>query len=96
MWLFRSLLGNLGEYSWISTGNRMRSVRINISLPEETFKELSRDIGSRKRSRFIAQAVKSSLKELKKKQLAAEYEEAAKEIKQINRELEGALSDGLG
>jgi vacuolar-type H+-ATPase subunit D/Vma8 len=42
-----------------------------------------------------AQAVKSSLKELKKKQLAAEYEEAAKEIKQINQELEGALSDGL-
>jgi metal-responsive CopG/Arc/MetJ family transcriptional regulator len=73
----------------------MSSVRINISLPEETFKELSRDIGSRKRSRFIAQAVKSSLKELKKKQLAAEYEEAAKEIKQINQELEGALSDGL-
>ncbi len=45
----------------------MNSVRINISLPEETFKELLRDIGSRKRSRFIAQAVKSSLKELQKK-----------------------------
>lgn len=42
-----------------------------------------------------AQAVKSSLKELEKKQLATEYEEAAKEIKQINQELEGALSDGL-
>ena len=96
MWLFRSLLGNLGEYSRISTGNRMRSVRINISLPEETFKELSRDIKPRRRSRFIAQAVKSYLNELKKKRLAAEYEEAAKEIKRINQELEGALSDGLG
>ena len=74
----------------------MSSVRINISLPEETFKELSRDIGSRRRSRFIAQAVKSSLKELKKKQFAAEYEEAAKKIKRINQELEGALFDGLG
>jgi metal-responsive CopG/Arc/MetJ family transcriptional regulator len=74
----------------------MSSVRINISLPEETFKELSRDIKPRRRSRFIAQAVKSSLNELKKKRLAAEYEEAAKEIKQINQELEGALSDGLG
>jgi metal-responsive CopG/Arc/MetJ family transcriptional regulator len=73
----------------------MSSVRINISLPEKTFKELSRDIGSRRRSRFIAQAIKSSLKDLKKKQLAAEYEEAAKEIKQINQELEGVLSDGL-
>ena len=74
----------------------MSSVHINISLHEETFKELSRDIKPRRRSRFIAQAVKSSLTELKKRRLAAEYEEAAKEIKQINQELEGALSDGLG
>jgi len=96
MGLFGSFLGNLGEYSWISTGNRMRSVRINISLPEETFKELSRDIKPRRRSRFVARAVKNSLNELKKKRLAAEYEEAAKEIKQINQELEGALSDALG
>jgi len=73
----------------------MSSVRINVSLPEETFKELSRDIGSRRRSRFITEAVKSSLKELKKKQLAAEYQEAAKEIKQINQQLGGTLSDGL-
>jgi len=38
----------------------------------------------------------SSVGELKKKRLGAEYDEAAKEIKQINQELEGALSDGLG
>jgi hypothetical protein len=38
----------------------------------------------------------SFLNELKKRRLASEYEEAAKEIKQINQELEGALSDGLG
>ena len=74
----------------------MSSVRINISVPEETFKELSRDIKPRRRSRFIAQAVKGSLDELKKKRLAAEYEEATGEIKRINQELEGALSDGLG
>ncbi len=73
----------------------MSSVRINISLPEETYKQLSKDIGSRKRSRFITQAVKRSLNEMRKKRLAAEYEEAAKEIKQINQELEGVLSDGL-
>ena len=35
----------------------MSSVRMNISLPEETVKELSRDIEPRKRSRFIAEAV---------------------------------------
>ena len=73
----------------------MSSVRINISLPEEMFKELSRDIKPRKRSRFISEAVKSSLNELKKRRLTSEYEEAAEEIKQINQELEGALSDGL-
>lgn len=73
----------------------MSSVRINISLPEETYKELSRDVGSRKRSRFITQAVKRSLEEMRKKRLAAEYEEASKEMKRINQDLEGTISDGL-
>jgi metal-responsive CopG/Arc/MetJ family transcriptional regulator len=73
----------------------MSSVRINISLPEETYKELSRDVESRKRSRFITQAVKRSLEEMRKKRLAAEYEEAAKEMKRINQDLEGTVSDGL-
>ena len=73
----------------------MNSVRINISLPKETFKELSRDIEPRKRSRFITQAVMRSLKEIKKQKLAAEYEEASVEIKRINKELEGVISDGL-
>lgn len=73
----------------------MNSVRINISLPKETFKELSRDIEPRKRSRFITQAVMRSLKEIKIQKLAAEYEEAFAEIKRINKELEGVISDGL-
>jgi metal-responsive CopG/Arc/MetJ family transcriptional regulator len=73
----------------------MNSVRINISIPKETFKELSRDIEPRKRSRFITQAVMRSLKEIKKQKLAAEYEEASAEIKRINKELEGVISDGL-
>ena len=73
----------------------MASVRINISLPEDTFKELSKDIEPRKRSRFIAQAVKKSLKDLKKQRLAVEYEEAAAEIRRVNQEFEGTISDGL-
>jgi metal-responsive CopG/Arc/MetJ family transcriptional regulator len=73
----------------------MNSVRINISIPKETFKELSRDIEPRKRSRFITQAVMRSLKEIKKQKLAAEYAEASGEIKRINKELEGVISDGL-
>jgi len=73
----------------------MASVRINISLPEDAFKELSRDIEPGKRSRFIAQAVKKSLKDLKKQRLAVEYEEAAAEIRRVNQDLEGTISDGL-
>ncbi len=73
----------------------MNSVRINISLPKETFKELSRDIEPRKRSRFITQAVMRSLKEIKKQKLGAEYEEASAEIQRINKELEGVISDSL-
>lgn len=73
----------------------MSSVRINVSLPEEIFKEISNDIEPRKRSRFITQAVQRSLKELKKQRLAAEYEEASAEIRRTNQELEGVISDGL-
>jgi metal-responsive CopG/Arc/MetJ family transcriptional regulator len=68
---------------------------MNISLPEEIVKELSKDIEPRKKSRFIAQAVKKSLKDFKRQRLAAEYEEAAAEIRRVNQELEGAISDGL-
>ncbi len=73
----------------------MNSVRINISLPKRTFKELSRDIEPGKRSRFIAQAVMRSLKEIRNERLAAEYEEASAETGRINKELEGVTSDGL-
>ena len=73
----------------------MSSVRINISLPPEIFRELSKDVEPRKRSRFITEAVERSLKERRAKRLAAEYEEASGEIRRVNQELEGAVSDGL-
>lgn len=73
----------------------MNSVRMNVSVPEEVFKEISRHIEPRKRSQFITQAVKRSLNELKKQRLAAEYEEVAAEIRRVNEELEGVVSDGL-
>ncbi len=72
----------------------MSSVRINVSIPQEVYMELS-EIESRKRSRFITEAVKHFLKERKERKLAAEYEEASEEIKRINQELEGVISDGL-
>ena len=73
----------------------MGSVRINISLPEEIFDELSREIKNRKRSRFITEAIKHTLKDIKEQRLAAEYLEASADIRRINQELEGVISDGL-
>ncbi|MGA2227299.1 MAG: hypothetical protein ABSH41_22925 [Syntrophobacteraceae bacterium] len=73
----------------------MHTVRVNISLPEDLLNEISREVGPRKRSRFITQAIARSLKELKDQKLAAEYEEAAAEISRINQELDGVTADGL-
>jgi metal-responsive CopG/Arc/MetJ family transcriptional regulator len=73
----------------------MEFVRINISLPKETVKELSRRLPPRKRSRFIAEAVEKHLREQKARRLAAEYKEAAEEIRRVNQDLEGVLTDGL-
>jgi metal-responsive CopG/Arc/MetJ family transcriptional regulator len=73
----------------------MSSVRINVSVPEEVLEEISRDIEPRKRSRFITEALKHSLKEQRERKLAAEYEEASAEIRRVNKELEGTISDGL-
>jgi len=73
----------------------MSSVRINISLPGEVMSEITQKIEPRKRSRFITEAIVRSLKEQRNRRLAAEYEEAAAEIKRLNQEMEGILSDGL-
>jgi metal-responsive CopG/Arc/MetJ family transcriptional regulator len=73
----------------------MSSVRINISLPEELVHELTREIEPRGKSRFIAKAIRYSLKEEREKKLAAEYQEAAAEVRRVNQDLEGVLSDGL-
>ena len=73
----------------------MNSVRINVSLPQEIFTELTRNVEPRKRSRFITEAIERFLKERRAKKLAAEYEEASAEIRRINQELEGVVSDGL-
>lgn len=73
----------------------MNVVRINISLPKEIVAELSKRLPPRKRSQFITDAVKRHLKDQKARRLAAEYEEAAEEIRRVNRDLEGTLSDGL-
>ena len=73
----------------------MQTVRINVSIPKDIFDELSQEVESRKRSRFITEAVIRLMKERKHQRLAAEYREAATEIRRINKELEGVINDGL-
>ena len=73
----------------------MESVRINISLPKDMLTDLSKEVGPRKRSQFITEAIKRLIKEKKAERLAAEYQEAAAEIRRVNEELEGVLKDGL-
>ena len=73
----------------------METVRINVSIPKNVFRELSQEVESRKRSRFITEAIVRLVKERKDQRLAVEYKKAAKEIRRINKELEGAINDGL-
>ena len=73
----------------------MKSVRINVSIPKEIFVELSKEVESRKRSQFITEAIKRLVKKRRDERLAAEYQEAAPEIRRIDKELEGAINDGL-
>ena len=73
----------------------MNFVRVNITLPPEVLSELSKSVEPRKRSSFIAESVVRSLKELKAKRLALDYEEAGAEIRRLNQDLDGTLNDGL-
>ena len=73
----------------------MKSIRINVSLPQEVFFAMSKEIEPRKRSQFITEAIKLLVKAKRDQRLASEYQEAAIEIQRINKELEGAIKDGL-
>jgi len=73
----------------------MEIVRLNVSIPRDIYENLSRTVKPRKRSRFITDAIRKSLKKEQDQKLTAEYEEAASEIRRVNQELEGVISDGL-
>jgi len=73
----------------------MGTVRINVSIPQDVFGEMSQEVESRKRSQFITEAIKRLIKEKRVQKLAAEYREASEEIRRVNHELEGAVNDGL-
>jgi metal-responsive CopG/Arc/MetJ family transcriptional regulator len=73
----------------------MNVIRINVSLPQTTYKELTEEVESRGRSRFISEAINNALTKRRNWRLAGEYREAGQEIKRINTDLEGTIADGI-
>jgi metal-responsive CopG/Arc/MetJ family transcriptional regulator len=73
----------------------MNTIRINISLSRATYEELNEKVESRGRSRFISEAISNALREKRNQRLAADYREAAEEIKRINADMEGTVTDGI-
>ena len=57
-------------------------VRLNITLPSSLSKELSQFAGPRKRSQFIAEAIKLKISQLKKKNLEKSLEEGYRATKE--------------
>ena len=73
----------------------METVRINVSIPKNVFRQLSQEVESRKGSRFITEAIMRLVKERRDQRLAVEYQQAATEINRINKGLGEAINDGL-
>ena len=73
----------------------MNTIRINISVSRAIYEELNEKVESRGRSRFISEAISYALREKRNQRLAADYREAAEEIKRINADMEGPVTDGI-
>ena len=76
------------------------TVRLNITLPKGLVQAMNRVTGPRKRSRFIADAVRQKI-ELKEKEemeklLEQGYRAAAKESLALTKEFESADLEGWG
>ena len=56
----------------------MSTVRMNITLPEDLAHRLDTLVGSRKKSRFIAETIEEKIKELERGALAKRLEEGYK------------------
>jgi metal-responsive CopG/Arc/MetJ family transcriptional regulator len=73
-------------------------VRLNITLPKELVQNIDKLAGSRKRSRFIAEAVENQIKQCEKaeleKSLAEGYRATEKESYAFAKEFEAADLEG--
>jgi len=74
------------------------TVRLNITLPKELVEAMNRMTESRKRSEFIAKAVRQKIEQKEKEEmeklLIKGYQAAAKESRALTREFENADLEG--
>ena len=63
------------------------SVRLNITLPRELAEELDEFSGTRKRSRFIAEALRQRIKQMEREELEKNMEEGYRATEQEGRAL---------
>jgi metal-responsive CopG/Arc/MetJ family transcriptional regulator len=74
------------------------NVRINVTIPRELIQVVDRVSGPRKRSSFIAEAIRFKIERDKKaaleKQLAEGYRDCKEESMEIAREFESADLEG--
>jgi metal-responsive CopG/Arc/MetJ family transcriptional regulator len=48
---------------------RMETIRLNITIPKDLARELSKRAGTRKKSRFIAEAIRQKIDDLNSREL---------------------------
>ncbi len=76
----------------------MSAVRLNITIPEELSRQLDKLVGPRKKSHFIAEALRQRIGEIQEQELNKILEKGYKARKQENlsiaREFESADMEG--
>jgi metal-responsive CopG/Arc/MetJ family transcriptional regulator len=63
-----------------------KTLKLNFTIPEDIAHELKTRVSKNKRSAFVSEAVRSTLEELKKKQLESELEEGYRARRDENSE----------
>jgi metal-responsive CopG/Arc/MetJ family transcriptional regulator len=76
----------------------MASVRMNITLPEEVVQELDELVGPKKKSKFISDAVKRRMQEVRQQEmnrlLEEGYKAGSKESDFLSKEFESTDLEG--
>ena len=60
----------------------MEAIRLNITIPKDLARELNKLVGSRKKSKFIAETLRQRIEKMKNEELQELLEEGYKTTKQ--------------